>query len=190
MTVSEIVRQSRSYRRFDGSREIGRSTLEALVDLARLSPSGANRQALKYWLSWDSRSNAAVFPHLKWAGYLPDWDGPAPGERPTAYIVIVLDKTLSESPGCDQGIAAQSILLGAVERGMGGCLIGAFDKPALSAVMNLPSTCRPLLVVALGYPAETVIIEEIGPGGDIRYWREEDGSHHVPKRKREHILLN
>ena len=120
MGLSELVRQNRSYRRFDESQRVSRETLMALVDLARLSASAANLQPLRFVLSETSEAAAAVFPHLAWAGYLTDWAGPVAGERPAAYITIVGDKDVPAPCGCDHGIAAQSILLGAAERGLGG----------------------------------------------------------------------
>lgn len=177
-----LVGRSRSVRRFGGDVPVGIGTLERLVDLARHAPSGANRQSLKFWLSCDPALNEEIFPCLAWAGYLEEWDGPAPGERPAAYIAILHDTVVSEGYGCDHGIAAQTIMLGAAAEGLGGCIIGSVDRERLARVLALPERYRVLLVLALGFPAETVEIEEAGEGGDIRYWRDVGGVHHVPKR--------
>lgn len=185
--LKDLVQKSRSYRRFDEAVAIEPAQLQQWVDLARLSPSGANRQPLKYILSADPAVNREIFPTLSWAGYLTDWPGPEEGERPTAYIIILGDRAVSNSFGCDHGIAAQSILLGATEAGYGGCMIGAIDRPALSRILQIPENFEILLVIALGKPKETVIIEPAGE--NIRYWRSEDGVHHVPKRSLEEIII-
>jgi nitroreductase len=187
--VRDLVIKSRSCRRFDESQRIDRRTLEALVDLARLSPSAANRQPLKYALSCDPASNARVFPHLVWAGYLKDWPGPSEGERPTAYIVIVGDSEIGDAFGCDHGIAAQSIMLGATELGLAGCMVGSIRHNALREAMGIPNGYEILLAIALGKPSEKIVIDEVGPDGDVRYWRDEKGVHHVPKRSLGDVIL-
>jgi len=187
--IRDLVLKNRSYRRFYQDVAISLETLRELVDLARLSASGANVQPLKYILSCDPQRNALVFPCLSWAGYLKDWPGPAEGERPSAYIVILGDKTLKQSFGCDHGIAAQSILLGATEKGLGGCMIGSVNRQQLSAALAIPPHYEILLVIALGKPKEIVVIEAVGPDGNIKYWRDEQGRHHVPKRSLEEIIV-
>ena len=129
--LEDLIRKNRSYRRFHQGFPIALETLRALVHLARLSASGANLQPLKFVLSCGPETNARIFPHTRWAGYLKDWDGPAEGERPAAYVVILGDTAIRKSFGCDHGIAAQSIMLGAVERGLGGCMLGAIDRDGL-----------------------------------------------------------
>jgi nitroreductase len=163
--------------------------LRGLVDLARLSASAANRQPLKYILSNDVTVNGAIFEHLGWAAYLKDWPGPAEGERPSAYIIILGDTDIARDFWCDHGIAAQSILLGAVEKGLGGCMIGAINKKSLAEALHISGRYEILLVIAIGKPKEEVRIERVGPDGDIRYWRDENGVHHVPKRSLEEIIL-
>lgn len=185
----ELVYKNRSYRRFDSSVPIGIETLRELVDLARHSPAAANRQPLKYILVCDAETNDKVFPHTRWAGYLADWGGPKEGERPTAFIVILLDTEISKNAGCDHGIAAQSMLLGAVEKGLGGCMIGALDRPGLAQALNIAERYEILLVLALGKPVETVVIEDVGPEGDIKYYRDDRQVHHVPKRKLDELIL-
>ncbi len=190
MKVEELVRRNRSYRRFKECEAVSRDFLASLVGLARLSASGANLQPLRYVLSCEPEKNALVFPHLKWAGYLKDWRGPAEGERPAAYIIVLADLSVSGNPGVDPGIAAQSILLGAVEAGLGGCIISSIDRQGLAAALDIPPGYSIQLAIALGRPAETVILEEIGPGGDVKYWRDPQGAHHVPKRKLEDLILD
>ncbi|MBM4142220.1 MAG: nitroreductase family protein [Lentisphaerae bacterium] len=185
----DLVVSTRSHRRFDGRTAIDRGTLEELVDLARLSASGGNLQPLKYILSCDSARNAAIFPHLAWAAYLKDWDGPAEGERPAAYIVILCDKRISAAPGCDHGIAAQTILLGATAKGLRGCLLGSIKREALRSALAIPEHFDILLVAALGKAAEEVRIDKIPADGSIKYWRDAAGVHHVPKRSLGEIIV-
>jgi nitroreductase len=187
--LKDLVRNNRSYRRFHQDAAIDCNTLRELVDLARLSASGANRQPLKYMLSCDIETNARIFPTLSWAGYLKDWPGPGEGERPAAYIIILGDTSIQQGFGVDHGIAAQSILLGATERGLGGCIIASIDKANLSTALDIPERFQLLLVLALGKPKETVQIDAVGPEGDIKYWRDEQGIHHVPKRALDDIIL-
>jgi nitroreductase len=187
--IHELVMRNRSCRRFDETFLVEKETLEKLVDLARLSPSAANRQPLRYLLSCDPDSNAKIFPHLVWAGYLKDWSGPSRGERPTAYILILSDTEIGDAYGCDHGIAAQSILLGATERGLAGCMIGSIKRDALRAALEIPSRYEIQLVIALGKAGEQIVIEQVGTDGDVKYWRDEDGIHHVPKRRIEDVIL-
>ncbi|MEW6382260.1 MAG: nitroreductase family protein [bacterium] len=185
----ELITKNRSMRRFDQSFRLGRKDLEDLVNLARLSPSAANLQPLKYYLSWEPEENNRIFPHLAWAGYLKDWPGPVEGERPSAYIIVLGDTALASSFDIDTGIASQSILLGAVERGLGGCMIGSIQREGLRKALSIPEQYKILLVLALGKPAEQVFLEDVGEGGDIRYWRDSQSGHHVPKRLLESIIL-
>jgi len=188
-SLRNLVLSNRSYRRFDESCPIPRETLVELVGLARCTASAGNRQPLKYILSADRETNARIFPFLAWAGYLKDWDGPASGERPTGYIVILVDESITKDWWCDDGIAAQTILLGAVEKGFGGCMFGSVQREKLRQEFAIPDHLRVRLVLALGKPAETVVLEDLKPGGDIRYWRDEKGVHHVPKRNLEELIV-
>jgi nitroreductase len=190
MTVDDLIRKNRSTRRFNEAAAVDRATLVELVDLARLSASAANLQPLKYILSAQPERNATIFQHLAWAGYLGDWHEPAEGERPGAYIIILGDKTIARHFHCDHGIAAQSILLGAVERGLAGCIIGSIRREQLRAALRIPDHLDILLVIALGEPAERVVIEIVGADGDVRYWRGEDGVHHVPKRPLDELIVD
>lgn len=186
--LKDLITANRSYRRFDQDVPTDEATLRQLVDLARFSASGGNTQQLKYILSCDPQKNAAIFPYLAWAAGLPDWAGPAEGERPTGYIIVVLDTEIGKSAGCDHGIAAQSILLGATERGLGGCMIGSVQREGLREAIAIPARYEILLVIALGKPKETVIIDA-AKNGNIKYWRDDQGRHHVPKRGLDDIIL-
>lgn len=188
MSLAELVQKNRSYRRFDQSFAIEKETLYTLVDLARLTPSGRNAQPLKYILSTDPATNALIFQHLAWAAYLKEWDGPAEGERPAAYIIILGDNEILSQINCDHGIAAQTILLGAVELGLGGCILTSVQRPRLREALSIPERYEIMLVIALGKPAEQVAIEDLPPGGDYKYWRDAQGIHHVPKRSLTEVI--
>ncbi|HOF20356.1 MAG TPA: nitroreductase family protein [Bacteroidales bacterium] len=188
MKFEDLVFRTRSFRRFDESVRIGRDILEKLAGLARLSASAANRQPLKFILISSPDECSKVFPSLAWAGYLKDWEGPAPGERPSAYIIILGDRSIAETFGVDHGIAAQSIMLGATEAGFGGCMIASVKKELLRKNLNIPERFEILLVLALGKPVENVIIDEI-KNGDVKYWRDLQNNHHVPKRPLNELII-
>ncbi len=189
--LADLILKNRSYRRFYEDVPVDLATLRELVNLARLSASARNMQPLKYVLCCDRQTNAAIFSTLAWAGYLKDWGGPVEGERPAAYIVVLSDTTLGQAfVGVDQGLATQNILLGAVERGLGGCIIASVQRERLRQILAIPERYEILAVVALGVPKETVVIDPVGPDGDIKYWRDADGVHHVPKRSLDELILD
>ena len=202
--IENLIRKNRTCRRFYQNQTVAEETVIGLVNLARLSASEANLQPLKYIVCCEAPRNEAIFHCLGWAGYLKDWPGPAQGERPAAYIVVLGDTHIRKSFGCDHGIAAQSILLGAREKGLAGCIIAAINHKRLRKLYGLPDRYQILLVLALGRPRESVVLEEVQPeqipsaksepAGDssdraIRYWRDESGTHHVPKRSMDQIIL-
>ena len=187
--IENLIRKNRTCRRFHEDVRVDAKTLKDLVNLARLSASGGNMQPLKFMLSSEKEENARIFPSLAWAAYLKDWGGPAEGERPAAYIIVLCDTRIRKSADCDAGIACQSILLGAVEKGLSGCILGSIKRDPLRQTLQIPEHLEIALVVALGKPRETVKIESVGPGGDIKYWRDEHGVHHVPKRALEEIIV-
>lgn len=188
MNFQDIVLKNRSYRRFDQSQEITMSQLKKWIDLARITPSGANLQPLKYALVSGKEKCAEVFTTLKWAGYLPEWDGPVEGERPTAYIVVLQDKEISANLMGDQGIPVQTILLGAVEDGYGGCVLGAVDRVKLKEILDIPNEMEIVWVIALGVPNEEIHLTKVEGDGSIKYYRDANTVHFVPKRSLEEIL--
>lgn len=187
--VKDLILKNRSYRRFHQNTAVDAETLEELVDLARHSASGANLQPLKYILSCDTKTNEMIFENLGWAAYLKDWPGPVEGERPAAYIVILRDTEISKQPFIDHGIASQSILLGAIEKELGGCIIATVNRDRLRKSLNIEDRYEILLVLAIGKPKEVVKIEYIDSAGDIKYWRDNEDVHHVPKRLLEDIIV-
>ncbi|MDX9872784.1 MAG: nitroreductase family protein [Clostridia bacterium] len=187
--IRELIMKNRSYRRFYQDVKISREELEEFVDLARLSSSGSNRQPLKYILSYEEERNKLIFSHLGWAKLIKDWGGPAEGERPAAYLIMLGDKEISPGYMWDPGIACQSILLGAAEKGLGGCIINSVAREALGDTLHIPERYEIILVLALGKPRETVVIEELQEGQSTHYWRDENQVHHVPKRSLAEIIV-
>lgn len=180
-------RANRSYRRFYQEQDIPQEHLISMVEAARLSPSSRNVQPIKFYLSNNCEMNAKLFPLLGWAGYLKEWDGPQEGERPAGYILFLHDKSISATYSCDNGIFAQSILLQAVDLGWGGCMIASIEKQEISKLLELPHNLDPILIIALGKPKEKVVVDN-AKDGEIKYWREPDGTHHVPKRTLDELI--
>jgi len=188
--LKDLILKNRTYRRFYEDVKISKEELLDLIELSRISSSGANLQPLKFILSTDEKKNSLIFNQLKWAAYLRDWDGPKEGERPTGYIIMLSDNNINKNLLWDSGISAQSILLGAVEKGYGGCQFGGINKPVLRNELNIPENFEIIMVIALGKPKEEVVLEDIKEDGSIRYYRDENGVHHVPKRKLEDLILD
>ena len=188
MLLSELVLRNRSYRRFFEDVKISDKELKSWINLARLSPSARNMQSIRYKIVNDLDTNNKLFPLLKWAGYLEDWEGPIKGERPASYIIILNDEDLSDNYYCDDGIVSQSILLGAVESGFGGCIIAAINRPKLRELLNIDSKYKIVHLLALGKPKETVEVDNI-VNNDIKYWRDEEKIHHVPKRSLDDLMV-
>lgn len=186
--LKNLVLKNRSYRKFKKSNKVSRELLMELIDLARFAPSSKNRQSLKYILLTDREETDFVFKQLKWAWFVRDWDGPAPNERPPAYIIMLLDKQLNERADFDAGIAAQTMLLGAVEKGLGGCIIRTVNRYEVAKYYQLPEHLEVILVLALGEPKQTVKLETEDKAGNMAYWMDEAGTHHVPKRKLDDLI--
>lgn len=189
MNLKELVKNGRSIRRYRENQAIPGQVIIDLLELARNCPSSRNDQPLKFIYSVNREHNQLIFPNLKWAGYLTDWDGPEPGERPAAYIIVLGDKAISKNFECDAGIVMQTIVLGAVEKSIGTCIIASVDRPQIRKNLEIPGQFEILYVIALGYPAENVVLEETGTDGDIKYWRDKNGIHHVPKRPLNELIL-
>lgn len=179
--LSDILKKARTYRRFDQSVKLSADLLESWVGLCRYCPSGRNIQALKYAIVTNDETCRQLFPLLAWAGYLKEWNGPEEGERPSAYLVQLLDKNLAENCLCDDGLQLQTLVLAAAEAGYGACIIKSFKNVELRQLLQLPEHLQITYVLALGKPIEEVKIEDMKEG-DIRYWRTPDRVHHVPKR--------
>ena len=188
MNMRELVTKNRSYRRFQESEPISSEQLKDLVELARLSASAGNLQPLKFLLSHDPIRNGAIFSCLRWESFIKNFPAPGQGRRPAAYIVILGDTSITKDFWCNHGIAAQSILLGAVEMGFGGYILTDIDRQALAGFLKIPDHYQILLVIALGLPRERIVITD-AVNGEIAYWRDVNKVHHVPKRSLNEIIL-
>ena len=187
----ELVRSSRTFRRFDESRKVAREQLLELVDVARFAPCGNNLQVLKFLVMDDSERVQVCLAHHKWAGLLKDWDGPVQGERPVAYIAICGPAGAGKNAvrNQDAGIAAQTIMLAARTMGLGGCMVKSYDAQ-LDAELGLADRgLETVLLLALGYPTEEVVLEDASAAGGVAYWHDEDDANHVPKRSVEDLLV-
>lgn len=189
MQLKELLKKNRSYRRFLEAEKVPSAKAEQWIKNLRYTSSMRNAQPLKYILIQDPKLLDEIYPTLRWAGYLKEWDGPAKGERPSLLVVQLLDKNLSSSSRFDEGIQLAALTLQASEEGYGCCIIGAFDAAALTAILSLPEQYKPLTIVAVGRPSEQVEIEEL-QGNQIQYYRTPDEVHHVPKRKGDELLLS
>ncbi|MBD5232635.1 MAG: nitroreductase family protein [Bacteroidales bacterium] len=187
--LRQLLIADRSVRRFR-QQPIGRETLHSLVELTRYCASGRNLQPLRYRIVSDPEQCSDIFPYTKWAGYLTDWDGPALEERPVAYLVQCLDTALTTNCLCDDGLQLQAITLGATALGLGACIIKSFNAERICSILSLPEHLRPLYVVALGYPAEKIELEDMAADGDFRYYRTPNQIHHVPKRKLSQLIIS
>lgn len=187
----ELLKSDRSVRRFRQSQRVSYEALAELVELTRYCASGRNIQSLRYLIIRSEEDCARIFPLLKWAGYLPDWVGPAEGERPAAYLVQANDTRYGKNILCDDGLQLQAITLGAKAKGLSSCIIKAFNPAALAKEFALPDYLEPLYVVALGEGAEEVeIVDTDGSqDADIKYFRTADGIHHVPKRPLNQLII-
>lgn len=188
MNFRDLLTKNRSYRRFYQEERIEMGELREMVANTRLEPSPANLQPLKFILINDPEMTLAIYPYLKWAGYLTDWAGPEEGERPSAYIVILGNPGISGHVAWDYGIALQTLQLSAVEKGYGGCAIGACDKNRIRELLDIPEELELAVVLALGKPKEEVVIDE-AKDNDVKYWRDENRTHHVPKRPLHDLIL-
>ncbi len=184
--VSELLKLNRSYRRFH-QKTVDTELLRECIESARCSASGANRQRLRFVIVNDQQTSGRIFDCLKFAAFLKDWGGPLPGERPTAYIIVMTASPLDTVAAIDIGIAAQSILLTAIEKGVGGCIFRSYDREALADILSREGY-YPELVIALGYPSEkAVIVEPIK--GDLKYYRDENDIHCVPKLSVDELII-
>lgn len=188
--LKELVAKSRTYRRFYEDEIIPTEVLKELAGLARFIPSTSNSQALRFRLCNTPGENEAVFESLGWAGALPDWEGPEKGERPSAYIIILCDLSIGKNKLYDDGIAAQTIMLGAAEKGYGGCILANVKRSHLAQALHIdPAHYSIDLVLALGKPKEEVVIVPVKENGDVRYYRDENQVHYVPKRTIEELIV-
>lgn len=191
--VKDLIIKNRSYRGYDESYKFSREQLMNYVDGARFCASSINIQPLKYFIAYDKEDVDKIQCRIKWARQLPQMTLPHPGMCPTGFVVICQDKNISDNLNRfmkDVGIVAQSMLLMAVEEGLGGCMIGNFAAQDIREGLCLSENLQPLLVVALGKPAETIVLTDVGEDANTAYYRDENDVHYVPKRRLEELLIN
>ncbi len=186
--LRELLMQNRTFRRFDESVRISEEELRTWVEMVRYVPSTANNQALKYRLVCDEETCAKTFATLGWAAYLTDWQGPAEGERPAAYVVVLCDHTIAKEKPIDDGICAFTITLAASEAGYGACILANVKRDELAKALDIDTERFAIdLVIALGKPAEKVKL--VDATDSIRYYRDEQDVHVVPKRPFDELLV-
>ena len=182
MSVYDLVVQRRTIRKFQ-QKPVPKELLDKLLDAGRLAPVGGNIQPLEFIAVDDPAVCARVFAETRWAGYLKN-GGPQPGEEPTAYVAILHNLEIRETVAHqDLGFATESIILTALDEGVASCAIGAMNAQGIGEILGVPASREVVLVIALGYPAETAVAEQM-QGDEVKYWRDEQGLHHVPKRKK------
>lgn len=188
----DLVKLNRSYRGYDETYVITKEVLLDLVDCARLSPSSVNAQPFKYFLAFEKETVRKIQSLTKWARALPDMELPHKGMCPTGFIVICQDLNIGESLARyqkDVGIVAQTILLAATEKELGGCMIGNFGAEPVKEALELDEHLMPVLIIALGKPNEQIVLKDIETGEDTAYYRDENDVHYVPKRKLSDIII-
>lgn len=189
--LKNLVEKNRSYRFFDESHIIKKEDLVDLIELARFCPCGKNAQTLRFMPIYEKNILEKIYPYLTWAAHLKDWGGPIKGQRPTGIILLVSKEGSLTDPilSADMGIFSQTILLGAVEKGLGGCMIRAINRNKIREILNLPENNIIHIALAIGKPAQKVIVEDINENDDKKYWMDEDYTHHVPKIKLEDLII-
>ncbi len=187
MDLKQLFLEARSYRRFKQNIKISTNELKEILALIRYTPSPMNMQPLKFILINNEETNEKIFEYLKWAAFLPDWNGPVEGEKPAAYIIILGETEKSKFIGWDYGIALQTLILGAMEKGIGACAIASSDKKQVRKVLEIDDKYELAAVVAFGKPAEKVVIDDMREE-EYKYWRDNQDIHHVPKRTLDSLI--
>lgn len=191
MDILELITATRSTRSFDESVPVPESVLDACAEAARLSASSRNDQVLRFRFVSRRDETQAVLAQTRWAGFLPDLELPPKGHHPTAFIVICHDTEIAPNAAAyqrDVGIAAQSVVLAASERGFASCMIGAFNAGEVARILALPESLKPQLVIALGKGDERIVLTGV-TNGDTKYYRDAAGVHYVPKRSADDIVI-
>ena len=189
----DIAKANRSYRGYDESYVFTKEELLDLVNITRFVPSSVNKQPFKYYVSYEKEEVALIQSMTKWAAALPEMELPHPGKRPTGFVIVCQDLDINPNPArysTDIGIVAQTLLLYAAEKGLGGCMIGNFKPEEVKEKLNLGDNLHPVLIIALGKPDEKIVLTDLENGENSNYYRDENDVHYVPKRKLEDIIIN
>jgi nitroreductase len=184
-TLRRLLQHNRSYRGYDASFKVREDQLRRIIEVVTLCPSARNQQVLRFRPVMGDEA-ASMLKYIRLGGALPELHLPFAGSEPNAFIVICSSVEESKYVDIDLGIAAQSMLLQAVEIGLGGICIGAFDHEPLKELLGLKY--EPLLVLAIGRPAERIELKECGEGENLTYYRE-GGVHYVPKIRVDDLII-
>ena len=158
MSVMETLNTRRTYRRF-AQKPVSQDVVDDMVEALRLSSCGANRQAVKLVVVQSPEMVKKVHPLVKWAAYLPPEQGaPKADEQPVMYLAVVQDSSIPGDLNTDTGIALANITLAAWAKGVGSCIMGAINKPALSELLGIAAPDKLAFMVALGYPTHAARI--------------------------------
>lgn len=182
MDFLQLVTEARSCRRFVEEQPLSAADVDWLLECARVAPSARNAQELRFITIGKGAVCDELFSLTRWAGALKDWNGPVPGERPTAFIAVLMPARGGDLLCYDVGIACQTIQLAATSRGWGACMIQAFDHQKATALLEVPKNLKIALVMGLGVALEKRVIASLPKDGSTAYWRDGNGVHHVPKR--------
>ena len=185
--ILDMVRQTRTYRRFDESKKVTSEMLRYMVEVARVTASARNVQPLKYITVTNAELCDKIFDATGWANSLPD-GRPVVGERPTGYVIIYNDKNIAPNSLWDQGIVSYAMMISATEMGIGGCIIATINRDKMPD-LSTPSNLDPVLILGMGYPIEDVQIVDMENGAH-KYYRDENRVHYVPKRILSEILID
>ena len=188
MDMMEFLRTRRTYRRFE-QRPVAPELLTEAVEAARIASCGNNRQTLKYMIVQSPAMVAAVQPLVHWAASLPPEQGcPKPGEQPVAFIAVLQDERLPGGSDTDVGLAMGSMTAAAWANGVGSCLMGSIDRPALTQLLGLPEGVKLRYMVAFGYPShQSHLVTAVD--GNVKYYLDDARDYCVPKRPLEEVLL-
>ena len=184
-SLRRLLLHNRSYRGYDSSFVVREDQLRRIIEVATLCPSARNQQVLRFRPVLQDEADK-VLRHIRLGGALPELHLPFAGTEPNAFIVICSTVEESKYVDIDLGIVAQSMLLQAVEIGLCGICIGAFDHKAIVEELHLGY--EPLLVLAIGKPNEHIELKECSEGDNLTYYREQ-GVHYVPKIKVDDLIL-
>ena len=187
MSIYEMIISRRTIRKFK-QEKIDHEILKKIVNAGRLAPSAANLQPLEYLIIDDEDLKKKVFPNLAWAGYIKPEGDPGEDERPAAYIIMLVDKKINPAPERDIGASVENMNLTSQEEGIGCCWIGAFKAKEIDNIINVPENLSAELILAMGYPLEKPVSEDIEIGSSIKYYKDDSGTLHVPKRRLKDII--
>ncbi len=190
-TLKDMLIANRSYRNYNNDVKVTYEELKDIVELTRYCATGGNIQALRYRIVCDDKEVAEMHKLVKFGALLKELNLPYTGNDPTAYLVICAESENSNNAphATNIGIAAQTMLLGAVARGYGGCMIGNFDKAAATELLDIKEGYHPLLAISLGAPKENCVVRTIRKGEPTAYYRGEGDCHVVPKIALEDLLI-